>query len=109
MMIIQDAEHNLIKFLRILCPMHLDTTTLQILGKNIKIICQMGNRMHLNFRSQFAKIFPFRKFMRHLISLLSYRPEGSIMPGGLFYICRKLSGSLGMFCTHSPAAKICTT
>ena len=49
-MILQDTEHNLIKFLCILCPVNLHPTALQILGKHIEVIGKMGNRMHLDFR-----------------------------------------------------------
>ena len=105
-MIFQDTEHNLIEFLCILCPVHLYPATLQILGKHIKIIGKMGDGVHLDFRRMLAEVFPLRKFLRHLISLLTNRPEGSVVPGGLLYVLRKLRSSLGMFCTHSPAAKI---
>ncbi|CUQ63853.1 Uncharacterised protein [Segatella copri] len=69
-------------------------------------IGKMGNRVHLDFRRMLAEIFPLRKSLRHSISFLTNRPEGSIVPGGLLYILRKLRSSLGMFCTHSPAANI---
>ena len=49
-MILQDTEHNLIEFLRILCPVNLHPTALQILGKHIEVIGKMGNRVHLDFR-----------------------------------------------------------
>ena len=105
-MILQDSEHNLIEFLRILRPVHLHPTALQVLGKHIEVIGKMGDGVHLDFRRMLAEILPLRKSLRHLISLLTNRPEGSIVPGGLLYILRKLRSSLGMFCTHSPAAKI---
>ena len=105
-MILQDTEHNFIKFLCILCPVHLYPAALQILGKHIEIIGEMGDGVHLDFRRMLAEVFPLRKFLRHFISLLTNRPEGSIVPGGLLYVLRKLRSSLGMFCTHSPAANI---
>ena len=69
-------------------------------------ISKMGDGVHLDFRRMLAEVFPLRKFLRHLISLLTNRPEGSVVPSGLLYVLRKLRSSLGMFCTHSPAAKI---
>ena len=105
-MILQDSEHNLVELLCILCPVHLHPTALQVLGKHIEVIGKMGDGVHLDFRRMLAQVFPLRKFLRHLISLLTNRPEGSVVPGGLLYVLRKLRSSLGMFCTHSPAAKI---
>ena len=72
-------------------------------------ISKMGDGVHLDFRRMLAEVFPLRKFLRHLISLLTNRPEGSVVPSGLLYVLRKLRSSLGMFCTHSPADSICTT
>ena len=105
-MVFQNTEHNLVELLCILCPVHLHPTALQVLGKHIEVIGKMGDGVHLDFRRMLAEVFPLRKFLRHLISLLTNRPEGSIVPGGLLYVLRKLRSSFGMFCTHSPAAKI---
>ncbi len=92
-MVFQDAEHNLVKLLCILRPMHLHATALQVLGKHFQIISQMGDGMHLDFRCMLTQVFPLRQFLRHFISFLTYRPEGSIMPRGLLYVLRKPCGS----------------
>ena len=57
----------------------------------------------------FATNNQHKLLLRHVVSLLAHRPEGVVVPGGLLYVLRKLSSSLGMFCTHSPADSICTT
>ena len=47
--ILEDTEHYLVELLCILCPVHLDTTALQILGEHIEVIGQMGDGMFLDF------------------------------------------------------------
>ena len=47
-MVFQNAQHNLVELLRILRPMHYDTTALQVLGEHIEVISQVGDGMHLD-------------------------------------------------------------
>ena len=91
---LQNGKHRLVELRGILRPMHLHSAALQAVGKLLEIVCQMGDGVLLYLRSLFAQVFPLRQLLCHLVALLSYRPEGSVVPAGLLCIRNKAGSSL---------------
>ncbi len=93
-MLLQYAQHSLVELPGILGEMYHNATALQLIGKHLDVVGQVGYGVTLDIGSVLAQLFPFGQSVSHYVSLLSHRPEGIVMPRCLFPVGGKDLGSL---------------
>ena len=69
-MTLQNVEHDVVKVIGVLSPMHNDATALQLRAKLLQIVSQVGNGVLLYLAGVFAQFLPFGQPRRHVVALL---------------------------------------
>jgi len=92
--VVEDPVHNLIVFVPVLCPVHMDAVCARILLELLEVLVQMRQGMLLDGGCQLAQFLPFRNGVHLAIALTAQVPKPLVMH---FFVLRGGNEALGSF------------